>query len=94
MSYFCVITIARKENDPPFSPYVRLCLSHSPDYYKIMEGRIVLSHQLMGEVEIDEAINWLIEDLEKARKKAKRDLKKAQKNKFKPMPGSGIKSKI
>jgi hypothetical protein len=92
MEYFSVITIAPKENDRPFSPYVHVCLAHPPDHYKIVEGRILLGHQLMGEVEIDEAIKWLIEDLEKIRKKAKRDLQKAQKNKFKSMPGSGIKS--
>jgi hypothetical protein len=94
MAYFSVITIGPKGNDRPFSPYVHVCLAHPPDDYKIVEGRILLGHQLMGEVEIDEAIKWLIEDLEKIRKKAKRDLQKAQKNKFKSMPGSGIKPEL
>lgn len=84
MAYFSVITIARGENDPPLSPYVRVCLAHSTDYYEIVQGKIVLSHKLMGDVEIEEAIKWLIEDLKKVQKKAKRDLQKAQENKFKP----------
>lgn len=84
MEYFSVVTVAHE--DLPLSPYVHVCLAYSPDYYKIVEGRIVLGHQLMGEKDIDEAIGWLIEDLEKVRKKAKRDLKKAQKNKRKSLP--------
>jgi hypothetical protein len=87
MEYFSVVTVARKKGDPPFNPYVRVCLAHSPDYYEVVEGRIVLNHKLMGEVEIDEAINWLIKDLEKVRKKAKRNLQNAQKNRFKSIPG-------
>jgi hypothetical protein len=94
MEYFSVLTVARRKDDPPFNPYVRVCLAHSLDSYKVVEGRIVLSHTLMGEMEIDEAINWLIEDLEKVRKKAKRDLQNAQKNRFKSMTGSGIKSEL
>jgi len=84
MAYFSVITIARGKNDPPFSPYVRICLANSPDSYEIVQGKIVLSHKLMGDVEIEEAINWLIEDLKKVQKKAKRDYQKAHENKFKP----------
>ena len=92
MEYFSVISVAHK--DLPLNPYVRICLAHSPDYYEIVEGRIVFGHQLRGEQEIDEAISWLIEDLDKVRKKAKRDLKKAQKNKLKTLPSSGIKSEV
>jgi hypothetical protein len=83
MENFSVFTVAHKEI------YVRVCLAHSPDHYKDYEGRIVLSPKLMGEVEIDEAINWLIEELKKVGRKAKKDLKNAQKNRFKSMPDSG-----
>jgi hypothetical protein len=89
MANFNVITVARGKDDPPFNPYVYIVPSGQ---YKTSSEIIMLTPHLMTEVEIDEAINSLIEDLEKVRKKAKRDLQNAQKKRFKSMPGSGIKS--
>lgn len=88
MENFSVLTVANKEI------YVRVCLAHPPDNYKDFEGNVVLSPKLMGDVEIDEAINWLTEELNKVGRKAKKDLKNAQKNRFKSMQGSGIKSEF
>lgn len=75
MANFSVITVARRKNDPPFNSYVYLVLSeHSKD----STGNIMLSAKLMTEVEIDEAIDLLTKQLEKARKKAKKELQKAK----------------
>ena len=75
MANFSVITIARRKNDPPFNPYVYVVLSeHSKD----ATGNIMLSAKLMTDVEIDETINLLTKQLEKARNKAKKELQKAK----------------
>ena len=75
MSTFSVITVARGKNDPPFNPYVYVVLS---EHFKDSGGNITLSPKLMAEVEIDEAVDLLIKQLEKARKKAKKELQKAK----------------
>ena len=62
-------------NDIPFDPYVELSLSHSSED---STGRILLSPRLASDMEIDESVNDLIEQLEKARKKAKDELQKAK----------------
>jgi hypothetical protein len=74
MENFSIFTVAPGKNDPPLPPYVRVYLYHSPDHYEDKEGRIVLSIKLMNEMEIDVAIDGLIQELEKNRKKAKKDL--------------------
>jgi len=75
MENFSVITVARRKNDPPFNPYVYVVLSeHSKD----PTGNIMLSAKLMTEIEIDEAIDLLAKQLEKARNKAKKELQKAK----------------
>jgi hypothetical protein len=48
------------------------------DYFKDSGGNITLSPKLMAGVEIDEAVDLLIKQLEKARNKAKKELKKAK----------------
>ncbi len=58
-----------------FDPYVQLTLSH---FSKDSGGRTLLSPRLASDIEIDESVNHLIEQLEKARKKAKNDLRKAK----------------
>lgn len=66
-----VFTVAPRKGDPPFSPFTHIWLSqHSKD----TDGRILLSPQLMTDTEVDESVDWLIKQLEKARKKAKKDL--------------------
>lgn len=86
MATLSIITVARRKNDPPFNPYVYVVLS---DYFTDRDNNITLSHYLMTEVEIDETVDLLITQLEKARKKAKKELQKA---KEKNRQLSGIKS--
>jgi hypothetical protein len=57
----------------PFPPYLQIELA---EYTLDRDGHIFLSAQLMSDIEIDEAIDYLVAQLEKARKKAKRELKK------------------
>jgi len=74
MAEISILTVAPKKNEPHFQPFVRIYLSsHSVDN----DGRSLMSPQLMTEKEVDETINYLIEQLEKARKKAKSELIKA-----------------
>lgn len=75
MANFSVITVARGKNDPPFNPYVYVVLS---EYFTDSAGNITLSPNLMAAVEIDEAVDLLIKQLEKARNKAKKELQKAK----------------
>lgn len=75
MANFSVITVARGKNDPPFNPYVYVVLS---EHFKDSDGNITLSSKLMTDMEIDEAIDLLISQLEKARNKAKKELQKAK----------------
>lgn len=78
MEIFSVITVAPGKSDLPFPPYVCVCLYHSPDHYKDNEGRIDLSLNLMTEMEIDVSIDELIQNLQKIRKKAKKELQEAK----------------
>ena len=73
MAEISVLTVAPRKGDPPFTPYVHIYLSQ---HMTADSGRILLSPQLMTDVEIDESVDWLIKQLEEARKKAKNDLKK------------------
>jgi hypothetical protein len=75
MANFGVITVARGKNDPPLNPYVYVVLS---EHFKDSAGNITLSPKLMTEVEIDEVIDLLTNQLEKARNKAKKALQKAK----------------
>jgi hypothetical protein len=59
----------------PFNPYVYVVLS---EHVRDSGGNITLTPHLMTEVEIDEAVDLLIKQLEKARNKAKKELQKAK----------------
>jgi len=75
MAKIIVSKVAPGINDLPFDPYVQLSLSHISED---SAGRILLSPRLASDMEIDESVNDLIEQLEKARKKAKDELQKAK----------------
>lgn len=75
MAKISVFKVAPGKDDPFFSPYVHIWLSQRSED---SAGRILLSPQLMTEVEIDESVDYLIVQLEKARKKAKNELQKAK----------------
>ncbi len=67
-----VLKIAPRKNEPPFTPFVQVWLSqHTVD----SNGRILLSPELMTDFEIDEAVDFLVKQLEQTRKKAKQALK-------------------
>lgn len=73
MAEISIFTVAPRKGDPPFNPYVHLWLSqHSRD----SNGKILLSPELVNDVEIDESVNYLIQQLEKARKTAKKKLQR------------------
>lgn len=75
MAKIKVFKVAPGKNDLPFDPYVQLSLSN---FSQDSAGKILLSSQLASDMEIDESVNYLMEQLEKARKKAKDELKKAK----------------
>jgi len=75
MARISTFKVAAKKGEPPFNPYIKICLS---EYSNDSEGNVFLSPELMTEKEIDEAIDFLSSQLEKARKSAKRELKKAK----------------
>jgi hypothetical protein len=58
-----------KKGEMPFKPIVNLYLS---TYGTDKDGKILLSYELMSEMEIDNYIDGLINDLEKIRRKAKK----------------------
>ncbi|MGI6388527.1 MAG: hypothetical protein ACOX2W_15645 [Desulfomonilia bacterium] len=68
MAKISVFKMAPGKNDLPFDPYVQLSLSHISED---STGRILLSPRLASDMEIDESVDHLIEQLQKARKKAK-----------------------
>ena len=69
---FSVDMVAPRKNDPLFTPYCNIGLGfHSVN---TKNGRIHISAQLMTELEIDEAINFLQSDLDSVRKEAKKRL--------------------
>jgi hypothetical protein len=73
MTKIDVFEVAPEKGKIPFTPFLHIYLSeHASD----SEGRKLLSPQLMTDKEIDEAIDSLIRQLEKVRKKAKSKLKK------------------
>ena len=73
MAKIDVFTITQSSNDLPSNPYSCIWLVES---MKDAEGRTLLSPQLMNNKEIDESVNFLIEQLEKVRKKVKKELQK------------------
>jgi hypothetical protein len=75
MANFSVMTKAPGKIDPPFNPYVYVVLS---EHFKDFGGNITLTPHLMTEVEIDEAVDLLIKQLEKTRNKAKKGLQKVK----------------
>lgn len=77
MANFGVITKKIGKNDPPFNPYVYIVLS---EYSSDSGGNIIITQNLINEVEIDEVIDSIIMKLNKARNKAKNNLQKAKEN--------------
>jgi len=73
MAKIDVFDVAPRKGDTPFSPYLYIYLS---EHFSDAEGHKLLSPKLMTDIEIDEAVDFLIMQLEKARKKAKSKLKK------------------
>jgi hypothetical protein len=59
----------------PCDPCVNICLTSCT---KNVDSPILLSPDLMGDQEVDESVDYLIKQLEAARKKAKRILKKQE----------------
>ena len=75
MAKISLFKVASGKGDPPFDPYVQLSLSrHSED----SAGRTLLGSRLSSEMEIDELVDFLIAQLENARKKAKEELQKVK----------------
>lgn len=75
MAKIDVLEVAPRKGDMPFTPYLRIYLS---EHFSDSEGHTLLSPQLMTDKEIDEAIDFLVMQLEKTRKTAKSKLKKAK----------------
>lgn len=75
MAEISVLTVAPKKNEVPFPPFVHIYLSCAS---KDNDGRNLMSPELMTDIEVDETIDYLIKQLEKARKKAKSELMKAK----------------
>jgi hypothetical protein len=73
MTKINVLEVAPWKGDLPFNPYLH---SYLHEHSCGPEGRILLSPQRMTDKEIDESIDYLIGQLEKARKTAKSKLKK------------------
>ena len=73
MAKIDILKVSAKKDDPPFSPFLKITLS---EYSSDSAGNVFLSPELMTEKEIDESIDLLMAQLEKARKTAKRKLKK------------------
>ena len=71
MAKIDVIKVAAQKGDPPFNPFVKICLA---EYSSDSSGNVFLSPELMTEKEVDESIDFLVSQLEKARKTAKRKL--------------------
>ncbi len=72
---FSVDMVAPRKIDPLFTPFCNIGLGfHSVN---TKDGRIHISAQLISDIEIDEAINFLQFDLESVRKEAKKRLKTA-----------------
>lgn len=75
MAQIDTLLIAPGKGDQPFAPFVHLWLS---EVSRDSEGRELLSPKLMTDREIDESVDKLIRQLEKARKRAKRELSGAK----------------
>ena len=73
MAEISVFTVAPRKGEPQFTPFLHIWLSEHSEY---SNGKILLSPQLMTDVEIDESVNELIRQLEKTRKEAKKELKR------------------
>jgi hypothetical protein len=75
MAKIDVLEVAPRKGDTPFTPYLHIYLS---EHFSDSEGAILLSPKLMTDKEIDEAVDFLVMQLEKTRKTAKSQLKKAK----------------
>ncbi len=78
MAEIAFYTVAPKEGEHPFPPYLHIYLSayaDDPDWGPLM------SPNLMTDREIDETIDYLITQLESVREKAKLELKKVKQRK-------------
>lgn len=75
MAKIDIFEMAPGKGDMPFTPYLQIHLS---EHFSDSEGHILLSPQLMTDKEIDEAVDFLIMQLEKARRTAKSKLKKTK----------------
>lgn len=75
MAQIDVFKVAPREGDMLFHPFANIELT---GYSRDQEGRILLSCDLMTASEVDYAVNGLIEQLEKARKKAKHHVETAR----------------
>lgn len=75
MAKIKVFKVSPGRNDLPFDPYVQLSLSN---FSQDSAGKVFLSPRLASDMEIDESVDDLMKQLEKARKKAKEDLKTAK----------------
>jgi predicted chitinase len=76
MAEISVFKVSPRKNDLSVNPSVHIYLSSYSSDSKT--GRILLSAQLMTAVEIDESVNYLIKQLERARAKAMKELQKAK----------------
>jgi len=75
MAKINVIKVVPGRHDLPFDPYVQLTLSN---FSQDSPGKVFLTPRLASEMEIDTFVDDLMKQLEKARKKAKENLKKAK----------------
>lgn len=75
MAKIDVFEVTPRKGGMPFTPYLHIHLS---EHFSDSEGHILLSPQLMTDKEIDEAVDFLVMQLEKAKKTAKSKLKKAK----------------
>jgi hypothetical protein len=66
-----VLTIAPQKGQMLFNPR---CHFYLATYSEDSQKRILLSPELMTDLEIDESADYLIKEIEKARRKAKREL--------------------
>jgi len=73
MTDISVFRVEPGKGDPPCTHYVQIWLS---GFSQGPGGRILLSPDLMTDVEVDESVDLLIKQLEKIRKEAKKELHK------------------
>ena len=64
----------QRESDPPFPPVLHLV----PKTHGRKDGRLTIGPNMMSESDVDDLFDTLQEDLERARAKAKRELRKGE----------------